>query len=77
MNERSRPARRLPNDTTTGDRSRSGGRIAIPPSRRPIGEQREHELDRMAAAATYRAQRAREGTGYRFELPPSLRRATA
>jgi hypothetical protein len=34
---------------------------------------REHELDRMVAAATYRRERARVGRGFRFELPSSLR----
>jgi hypothetical protein len=37
-------------------------------------KQREHKLDRMIAAATYRAEQARRGNGHRFELPPSLRR---
>jgi Tfp pilus assembly protein PilO len=35
---------------------------------------REHELDRMVAAATYRAQRAREGKGYRFTITAAARR---
>lgn len=35
---------------------------------------REHRHDREVASATYRAKRAREGRGYRFELPPSLRK---
>lgn len=34
---------------------------------------REHELDRMISAATYRARRAREGRGFKFQMPPSLR----
>ena len=37
-------------------------------------ERREHELDRMISAATYRAQRAREGRGYSFEIPARARR---
>jgi hypothetical protein len=35
--------------------------------------EREHELDRMVVAAVYRRERAREGKGFRFQLPPSLR----
>jgi hypothetical protein len=36
-------------------------------------KEREHRWDREVASATYRAERAREGRGYRFQLPPSLR----
>jgi hypothetical protein len=39
-------------------------------TRRKRQRDREHELDRMISAATYRAQRAREGKGYRFVAPP-------
>jgi hypothetical protein len=38
-------------------------------------EQREHRFDREAIAAVHRRQRAKEGRGYRFELPPSPQRA--
>jgi hypothetical protein len=38
-----------------------------------VEEAREHRLDRMVSAATYRRERARVGRGFRFELPPSLR----
>jgi len=34
---------------------------------------REHAIDRMVSAATWRRRRAREGHGFKFELPPSLR----
>jgi hypothetical protein len=37
---------------------------------------REHEIDRMISAAFYRRERARR-RGYKFELPPSLRKASA
>jgi len=61
MNEESRPARRLSDNVTGKPNSRCGGRG------------REHELDRMVIAAVWRSKRAREGRGYRFQLPPSLR----
>jgi len=35
---------------------------------------REHELDRMIGAATFRRERARRGSGYRFEIPASAQR---
>jgi hypothetical protein len=41
--------------------------------KRETAREREHRHDREVGAATYRAQRAREGRGYRFQLPPSLR----
>jgi hypothetical protein len=67
MNERSGPASPLRTNSVSGRQvSRHYGR-----------RDREHELDRIISAATYRAQRAREGRGFKFELPPSLREAKA
>jgi hypothetical protein len=37
-------------------------------------ERREHELDRMVAAATWRRERAKAGKGYTFRAPKGLRR---
>jgi hypothetical protein len=56
--------------------------VSAPEGSRHYGEHiprrdRAHELDRMIAAATWRRERAKTGHGYRFELPPSLRRAKA
>jgi hypothetical protein len=60
MNEESRPARRLP---TT--RNSVGREVSTHYGRRD----REHELDRMVAAATWRAERAKRGAGYVFKIP--------
>lgn len=35
---------------------------------------REHALDRMISAATYRRERAKAGKGYEFCIPESARR---
>ena len=43
------------------------------PRERETAQEREHRYDREIAAATYRRERARNGQGFRFELPPSLR----
>jgi hypothetical protein len=43
--------------------------------RRETREEREHRHDREVASATYKAQRAREGRGYRFEIPEKARTA--
>jgi hypothetical protein len=71
MNERSGPASPLrKNNVSCRKASRHyGGQI---PQR-----DREHELDRMIAAATWRRERAKAGRGFRFELPPSLRKGAA
>jgi hypothetical protein len=67
MNERSGPASPLRTNSVSGRQvSRHYGR-----------RDREHELDRMVAAATWRCERAKAGRGYRFQLPPSLRREAA
>ena len=34
---------------------------------------REHELDRMVAVATWRHKQAKAGSGFKFDLPQSLR----
>jgi hypothetical protein len=65
MNEESRPARRLPNNLTGFEPSSESG------------SNREHELDRMIAAAVYRRERAQANQGLRFDLPPSLRKKAA
>ena len=44
------------------------------PRKRETAKQREHRYDREIAAATYRRERAREGRGYRFEIPARARR---
>jgi hypothetical protein len=44
-------------------------------ARRESKRDRDHRYDREVAAATYRAQRAREGRGYRFEIPEEARAA--
>lgn len=36
--------------------------------------EREHRYDREVIVADYRWRRAKAGKGYRFELPPSLRK---
>ena len=36
---------------------------------------REHRYDREVAAAVYHRFRAASGLGFKFEVPPSLRRA--
>jgi hypothetical protein len=41
--------------------------------RRETREERSHRLDRAIANATYKARRAREGNGYRFEIPEKAR----
>lgn len=67
MNERSGPASPLRRNNVSGPEvSRHYG------GQKPRRD-REHELDRMIAAATWRRERAKAGHGYRFELPPSLR----
>jgi hypothetical protein len=43
------------------------------PARRESRRARDHRYDREIASATYKAQRAREGRGHTFRLPPSLR----
>jgi hypothetical protein len=43
--------------------------------RRETAREREHRHDREIASATYKARRAREGNGYRFQLPRTLRDA--
>jgi hypothetical protein len=63
MNEESRPARRLPNNSV--------GREV---STHYVRSGREHELDRMVAAATWRAERAKSGQGYVFKIPAKSRR---
>jgi hypothetical protein len=42
--------------------------------RRETAREREHRYDREIASATYKAERAREGKGYRFCVPESARR---
>jgi hypothetical protein len=37
---------------------------------------REHELDRMVAAAVWRREQAASDRGFRFEIPASARRRT-
>jgi hypothetical protein len=66
MNKRSGPASPLRRNNVSGPEVSSH-----------YGRQRdrEHAFDRMVAAATCRRERAKAGRGYRFELPPSLRRA--
>jgi hypothetical protein len=48
--------------------------IAVRP-RRETKRERDHRHDRAVASATYKAQRAREGRGYRFEIPEKARTA--
>jgi hypothetical protein len=64
MSEESRPARRLSKNSVGREVSRHYGR-----------RDREHQLDRMVAAATWRAERAKRGDGYRFEIPEKARAA--
>jgi hypothetical protein len=45
------------------------------PARRESMRDRDHRHDREVSAATYRAQRAREGRGYCFEIPEKARAA--
>lgn len=45
--------------------------------KRETASEREHRHDREVSAATYRVQTAREGRGFKFELPPSLRETKA
>jgi hypothetical protein len=42
--------------------------------KRETAREREHRYDREIASATYKAERAREGKGYRFCIPESARR---
>ena len=42
--------------------------------RRETAREREHRYDREVASATYKAERAREGKGYRFYIPELARR---
>ena len=64
MNEESRPARRLPRNTVGREISSHYGR-----------RDRDHELDRMVAAATWRAEQAKCGRGYVFKMPSKARAA--
>lgn len=65
MNEESRPARRLPT------RNSVGREVSTHYGRRDL----EHRHDREVASATYKAKRAREGGGYRFEIPEKAQAA--
>jgi hypothetical protein len=59
MNEESRPAKAAP------QRNSVGRQVSTHYGRR----QREHALDRMVAAATWRRERAKAGHGYKFVAP--------
>lgn len=43
--------------------------------RRETEAEREHRYDREVIAADHSWRRAKAGKGYKFKLPPSLRRA--
>jgi hypothetical protein len=63
MNEESRPAKAAP------QRNSVGRKVSTHYGQRD----REHQLDRMVAAATWRVERAKTGKGYRFEIPEKAR----
>jgi len=58
MKERSGPASPLHRTSVGPEVSKHYGR-----------RDREHELDRLVSAATWRRERARKGLGYEFQIP--------
>jgi hypothetical protein len=48
--------------------------MSAPRRKRKSQARREHELDRMVVAATWRRDRAKAGLGYKFQPPKRLRR---